>query len=323
MQRRPNQKKRATLRLNLQWATASGVPEGMSISGEGVCENQALMAALEPGLIDVMDCGYASFALLDRITHSCCDFVVRLKSSIVFKAIKELPLSDEDRAAGGVPDRIGRLCGSLDNAAPGAMLREVTFLDPDRPDHPVRILTSLTDVPAAIIGQFYRHRWQIELFFRWLKVHAHFEHLISHSKNGVTTGFYMAVIAVLLMYVHTQRPVSKYAYAMLSLVAAGRATLQTILPILERRERQCELDRQLRAGKKAKKLAFEWPPGFAPRLGAKLPHAHHQPRVFSRQATSCSTANPTRPLTYNYRPPSVESRTVLLRMTTGFSKIHI
>jgi hypothetical protein len=93
----------------------------------------------------------------------------------------------------------------------------------------------------------------IELFFRWLKVHAHFEHLMSHSQSGVATGFYIAVIGVLLIYIHTQRPVSKYAYVMLSLVAAGQATMEEIIPILERRERECELDRQRRARKRAEK----------------------------------------------------------------------
>jgi IS4 transposase len=135
------------------------------------------------------------------------------------------------------------------------MLRQIVILDPNRPDRPVILLTSILDVPAHLIGQLYRQRWQIELFFRWLKVHAHFEHLISHSQNGVTTGFYIAIIAVLLIYVRTGRAVSKYAYTLLSLVASGQATMQDILPILERRERECELDRQRRARKKAEKTA--------------------------------------------------------------------
>ena len=77
--------------------------------------------------------------------------------------------------------------------------------------------------------------------------------MISHSRHGVTSGFYIAVIAVLLIYVHTQRPVSKYAFAMLGLVAGGQATLADVLPILERRERECRLDAERRARKKAEK----------------------------------------------------------------------
>lgn len=252
-QRRANHKKGATIRLNLQWATAVGVPECVSVTGQGVSEPQVLMGDIEPDLIYVMDRGYVSFELLGRILHGCSDFVLRLKAGVRFTPVKDLPLSPADREAGVVSDRIGRLDGSPSNSPPGAMFREIILIDPANPDRPVRLLSSILDVPAHVVGTLYRRRWKIELFFRWLKVHAHFEHLISHSPNGVRTGFHIAVIAVLLIYVHTQRPVSKYAYNLLSFVAGGQATLADILPILERRERECELDRQRRARKAAKK----------------------------------------------------------------------
>jgi len=261
-QRRANGKPRDTIRLNLQWAAGVGVPEGVSVSGKGCSESQVLMETLEPGLIYVMDRGYVNFKLLDRIVHACSDFVLRLKNNNYFIAVensdlsaKSLSLSDEDRAAGVISDQVGRLGGVPPRFPPPAgMLREVQIFNPDRPDQPLRLLTNITDVPAHIIGLLYRWRWKIELFFRWLKVHAHFRHLTSHSKNGVTSGFYIAVIGVLLIYLHTQRPLSKYAYAMLSLVASGQATLENIVPILERRERERELERQRLARKKAAKI---------------------------------------------------------------------
>jgi Transposase DDE domain len=251
-QRRANGKPRDSIRLNLQWAAGAAVPEGISITGKGVSEPQALMEAIEPGLIYVMDRGYVHFKLLDRIVHACSDFVLRLKTNNYFIAIenndltpKSLPLGDEDRAAGVISDQVGHLGGLAARFPPPAgMLRVITLLDPDDPENPIRLLTNILDVPAYVIGLLYRWRWKIELFFRWLKVHAHFRHLTSHSKNGVTSGFYIAVIGVLLIYLHTQRPVSKYAYAMLSLVASGQASLQDITPILERRERERELARR-------------------------------------------------------------------------------
>ena len=252
-QRRANQKKLASVRLNLQWAVVAGVPEGVCIGGAGASEAEALMGAIDPGTIYVLDRGYVNFLLINRILGGCADLVLRLKSNNLFTCVQERELSDEDRKAGVVSDKIGHLTGTTQCPAPGAMLREIVIQDPSRPDHPVRLLSSILDVPAHVIGQIYRSRWQIELFFRWLKVHAQFEHLISHSQNGVTTGFYIAIIAVLLMYVRTGRPVSKYGHAMLGLVASGRATMEEILPILERRERECELDRKRRARKKAEK----------------------------------------------------------------------
>ena len=109
--------------------------------------------------------------------------------------------------------------------------------------------------PAHVVGQLYRWRWKIELFFRWLKVHANFEHLTSHGENGVAAGFYVAVIGVLLIYIHTRQPVSKYAYALLGMVAGGQTTPEDITPILERRERGCELDRKRRARRRARRRA--------------------------------------------------------------------
>jgi Transposase DDE domain len=250
-QRRPNGQGRATVRLNLKLDCASGLPEGVIISGAGASETDAATRMIEPGCIYVQDRGYVNFRYIDQLLHAPADFVLRLKSNIGFTVHKELPLSGQDRAAGVISDRIGRLDGSNDSPAPQALLREVILLDPDRPDHPVRLLTSLLDVEAHVVGVIYRHRWQIELFFRWLKVHAHFEHLISHSNNGVTLGFHVAVIAVLLIYLHTGRQPSKYAYNLLCWAAAGYGTIEQLLPILQRRERERELERQRLARKKA------------------------------------------------------------------------
>jgi hypothetical protein len=246
--------RKVAVRLNLKWATETGTIECVTVGGADESEAQAAMKDIEPGCIYVMDRGYISYALLGRILGAGSDFALRLKTSINFEAHKELPVGDADRAAGVISDRIGYLVGSKRSTPPGTMVREVIVLDPDDPGgKPVRLLTNLLEVSAGVVGAIYRRRWQIELFFRWLKVHAHFEHLISHSRNGVTLGFYVAVIGVLLIYVQTQRPVSKYAYTLLSLVAAGQATMDDILPILRERERQCELARLQKARKKAGK----------------------------------------------------------------------
>lgn len=111
-QRRPNQKKRATVRLNLQLAAATGVPEGVTVTGAAASEADALMAALEPDVVYVMDRGYVNFDLLGRILRACSDFVLRPKSNTNFTALKDLPRSEEGRAAGAISDRVGRLTGS-------------------------------------------------------------------------------------------------------------------------------------------------------------------------------------------------------------------
>ena len=117
------------------------------------------MAALEPDLIYVLDRGYIHFELLGRILHACSDFVVRLKKNNLFVPIKSQTPGDEDLAAGVISDRIGRLSGSGESHAPGAMLREIMIFDPNNPDKPVRLLTSILDVPAHVVGELYRWRF--------------------------------------------------------------------------------------------------------------------------------------------------------------------
>jgi hypothetical protein len=90
----------------------------------------------------------------------------------------------------------------------------------------------------------YRYRWQIELFFRWLKIHANFAHLTSHSRNGITLSFYVATIAAMLMCLHTQRPLSKYGYNLLSMVGSGWGTVADMLPILQEQERRSQRERE-------------------------------------------------------------------------------
>lgn len=149
-------------------------------------------------------------------------------------------------------DRVGYFKGSPGHDAPHFPVREVILVGED--GEPIRLLSNLLDVGAEIIGLLYRQRWQIELFFRWLKCYANFDHLISHQKEGVLLHFYVAMIGVILMYLHTGFRPSKYAFNLLSMLAQGGVdTLESILPILRERERQCERDRQSAAHRRAKK----------------------------------------------------------------------
>jgi len=208
-------------------------------------------------VIYVADRGFEDLSYVSALLDGGADFVLRAKTTLNFESRDQQPLDASDSEANVLGDRIGKLTGSphlrARRTVPQQELREVLVFDPDHPGEPVRLITSLLDVPAHIIAQLYRWRWQIELFFRWLKVHAHFEHLISRSRNGMTLGFYVAVIAVLLIYLRTGRPMSKYAFNLLSFVASGHTTVEAILPILERRERECQRDRERQAAKRAAK----------------------------------------------------------------------
>jgi hypothetical protein len=246
----------AYVRLNCQFCLRTGVPTGVSINGsDGVGEGTAASAFIKPGHIYLFDGGVVSFPLLQTIIGAGSDFLCNLAPGVNFAAAGQRPLTAQDREAGVLSDRVGRLTGSDTRDAPDAVVREIViaYVARDGTSKTLRLLTTLLDLPAHLVGQLYRHRWQIELFFRWLKVHANFQHLTSHSRNGMTLSFYVAVIAAMLMCLHTQRPLSRYGYNLLSMVAAGLGDVSDILPILEQQERQSQRERERQARKRAEK----------------------------------------------------------------------
>ena len=147
-------------------------------------------------------------------------------------------------------ERVGKL---IREELSKMILREVVIPSAENPEKSVRLLTNLLDVDASVISLLYRYRWQIELFFRWLKCYAHFDHLISHNRDGVLLSFYVAVVGVTLMYLHTGYRPSTYLFSLMGLVASGSATLEEIMPILQERERRNQMERDRQARKRAEK----------------------------------------------------------------------
>jgi transposase len=244
------------VRLNCQFCLKSGVPCGVSVNGsDGVGEGAAASVFVEPGRIYLFDGGVVSFDLLQKILAADSNFLCNLSPGVNFQAVEQRTLGAGDVEAGVLSDRVGKLTGSDTRQAPDALLREVTvaYVSREGKGKTLRLLTTLLDLPAHRIAELYRYRWQIELFFRWLKVHANFQHLTSHSRKGMTLSFYVAVIAALLMCLRTQKPLSLYGYNLLSMVAMGLGDVSDMLPILEQQERQSRMERERKARKRAAK----------------------------------------------------------------------
>jgi hypothetical protein len=254
MHRTNRGQRRASARLDVHLNVDTWLPEVIDVSGKDSSEAEHALRAIQPGAIHLYDRGIFSFELVAAQDAAGAFFVHRLRQPgprcPQFAVEQSLVLSPQDRAAGVLADNRGRLTGSTHRKAPNVLLREVVIQSPDEPDGMIRLLTNLLDTEAWVIGLLYRYRWHVELFFRWLKVFANFAHLISHSRQGILLSFYVAVIGVLLMYAHSGARPSKYAFALLGLVASGASTLEEIAPILAERERQIALERARRARRK-------------------------------------------------------------------------
>lgn len=255
-------------RLDMHLAIDTWVPEAIVVPDVGQSEADSASARIQEGKIYLYDRGFMSYDLVrthyrleeQEELQPRAQFVIRFKAagsnSPALCEVTERPLTDTDRAAGVVSDRVGYFLssGARRGGVSAIKVREVVIeVIEDGQPKTLRLITNLLDISAANVGLLYRHRWQVELFFRWLKTFGNFGHLISHAREGVLTHFYVAIIAVLLMYLHTGFRPSKYLFAMLTQVAMGSATLDEILPILRERERRSQLDRDSRARRRAKK----------------------------------------------------------------------
>lgn len=257
---RGNKGKQSRVRWNLQLDIDSFCPTDFDLSGRGDGnEAEAFKHLIQPDAIHLFDRNFVSFSFINALLEAKANFVLRLKKDIGFDVHRTLLLSEKDREHHVLADEIGILSGprsagnadarSCSAAPPEQTLRRVRVWD-EKNQCQVMFLSDLLDVPAYVIGVLYRLRWQIELFLRWLKVLAGFEHLVSQSPNGITMQFYVAVLMTLLIHLQTGLRVSKYGLIWVSWIASERVTLEVMAQAMGRHESERLNAARRRAAKK-------------------------------------------------------------------------
>lgn len=223
-----------------------GIPDHVSLTDGKASEAEQLRRALQAGCLYILDRGFQQYDLLADILDAQSDFVVRLRQTANMQSLESRPLSPADLEAGVLSDDLVRIGWRVSRTPLDQPLRCVCVAHPDEPDRPLQLLTNRTDLPAQIIALIYQHRWQIELFFRWLKCMVGFQHFFSESQEGMTLQIYIAVIATLLMAVETGSRPSSYDYSLMSLAVGGLIPIEEILATAARRraERQRAAERE-------------------------------------------------------------------------------
>lgn len=254
-----NGRRQAQVRANVQLDVATWTPQVLSISGDdGTSEPASFIGDLLSGVLYVVDRNFINFDFLKALLGKDNDVVLRIRDKApTLRVLAAQTPTAADAEAGVIADEIVELTGKH---APKGRFRRITITIVNRNGKPetVRLLTNLisTAIAARVIAAIYRQRWQIELFFKWLKTWARMDHLLSTSRNGITFQFYIAVIGVLMMYVQTGRRISIYALAALGRLARGECTLDQAMAVIAYREHERELNRIRQARKRAiKKLA--------------------------------------------------------------------
>jgi Transposase DDE domain len=246
--RRGNAGQQSRVRLNLQLDVDSFCPTDFDVSGDGDGnEAAAFMRSLQGDCIYLTDRNFVNFAFVNAVLEKRSNLVLRLKKGVNFDVERTNQLTEKDATHHVLRDEVGILPGpksdgnadarSCTSKPPTCLLRLVTVWD-EKNLCEVMLLTDLLDVPAFVISVLYRLRWQIELFFRWLKVLAGFEHLVSQSARGITMQFYIAVLMALLIHLQTGARVSKYGLLWVSWLASERVTPEAMAQAMARHENE-------------------------------------------------------------------------------------
>jgi hypothetical protein len=241
---------KGNVRAHVHFDILRGVPAHFTLTGGQTGEAAQLQANLKPEHCYVLDRGFHSYALLGDIIQANSDFVVRLRKSACCTVLETRPLTAPDLAAGVISDALVQVGWREDQTAPLPPLRRIEVRVEGKDDALV-LLTSCLDLPAELIALIYRHRWQIELFFRWLKCMAHLEHFFSESPTGMTLQLYVTLIATLLIAIETGARPSVYDYSLMSFAISGQAPLEEVLAVAAKRRAERERAARQRRDKAA------------------------------------------------------------------------
>lgn len=216
------------VRLHLKFKLFNQEPGALKITEGRCCEREAFAQMIEQGEFYVGDRNYGrDYGLLEDLDDAGCGFIVRLCESARLSVIKELALSEADRAAGVVSDQIVRL--GWRESAQTRLLRVVRIEKPEL-DEPLIIITNQLNpegFSAALLAEIYRYRWAVELFFRWFKcvlAEPKNWHWLAESPDGVAIQIYTALIGSLLLARHVGQLPDKRSMEALQFHSMGMAT---------------------------------------------------------------------------------------------------
>lgn len=170
----------------------------------------------EPGSIYVLDRGYIDFARLHRLGEQRATFVVRAKKNLKCRRLYSRAV---DRTTGLVCDQTVRLTVPKSAEAYPGELRRVRARDPETGKNVV-VLTNDFTLPALTVAELYRARWQIELFFKWIKQHLRIKRFFGTSANAVQTQLWIAIsVYVLVAIVRKRLEIERDLYTLLQILS--------------------------------------------------------------------------------------------------------
>jgi hypothetical protein len=211
-------------KVHVAFAVFPGVPEQVSVTSANASERHELRHFVRPGGFYVADRGYANNEMFREFDAQDVRFLIRVQQNTTYEILQENVLTDADIAAGVVSDVLVRRLGTDKHNPLLEKPLRIVKVQGSEPDQIWILATNARELPAELIKVAYQYRWQVELFFRWMKCVLGCRHLLSQSESGVTLQVYAAIIASMLISLWTGAKPSKRTYEMLCFYLSGWAT---------------------------------------------------------------------------------------------------
>jgi hypothetical protein len=198
----PYQRSRGAVKLNTLLDIQSSIPTFIDVTGAHSGDSQVLDRIVpEPGCFIVMDRGYVDFPRLYRLHQALAYFVIRAKQNLQFRRRQSHPVN---LSTGVRSDQTIALAGKYTPRTFPALLRRVSFYAADI-DQRFVFLTNNFQIPSPVVAAIYQQRWQIELFFKWIKQHLRIKRFYGTSPNAVKTQIWIAMAAYALIAIAKKR----------------------------------------------------------------------------------------------------------------------
>jgi hypothetical protein len=193
---------KAAVKMHTLLDLRGNIPSFIHVSDGKLHDVHALdLLVPEPGAIYVMDRGYVDFGRLHALHLAGAFFVTRAKSNMKAHRIYS---AKTDRSTGIICDQTILLDGFYAKQDYPDHLRRVRFKDPEA-DKTLVFITNQMTFPAEIICALYKSRWQVELFFKWIKQHLRIKRFFGTSENAVKTQIWIAVSVYVLVAIVKKR----------------------------------------------------------------------------------------------------------------------
>jgi IS4 transposase len=192
----PSRQSKAAVKMHVLLDLHGGIPDFIVITGGKTRDvNMLDQLSCAPGAYYIMDRGHIDFARLCRLHQSQAFYVTRAKRHMKFRVAESRPV---DKESGLRCDQTIRLTGQTTRTAYPEQLRRIKCRNPET-GRALVFLTNNFVLPALLVAALYKQRWQVELFFKWIKQHLRIKQFYGYSENAVKTQLWIAVSVYCLL----------------------------------------------------------------------------------------------------------------------------